>query len=160
MSAFLGSVSDLLGLRLPLPLQSRPAQVSDGTQESTRETQALSLKRGAPCLSTHWTTQERPPPHTPLRPPCCQSLGTATCHRPGYRGKTKPKEIKTRQSVSAGWEGPLGLSPVTRRFVQGDWWRLPKSPLTSPSTRLRRQRFSAGDEGLRCRNTEPNQIES
>ena len=34
--AVLGSVSDLLGLRLPLP-RSRPAQISDGTQDSTFE---------------------------------------------------------------------------------------------------------------------------
>jgi len=34
--AFLGSVSDLFGLRLPLPLQSRPAQISDGTQEGNK----------------------------------------------------------------------------------------------------------------------------
>ena len=34
--AVLGSVSDLLGLRLSLPLQSRPAQISDGTQDSTK----------------------------------------------------------------------------------------------------------------------------
>ena len=33
--ALLGSLSDLLGLRLSLPLQSRPAQISDGTQQST-----------------------------------------------------------------------------------------------------------------------------
>jgi len=30
-----GSLSDLLGLRLPRPLQSRPAQISDGTPDST-----------------------------------------------------------------------------------------------------------------------------
>jgi len=29
------SISDLLGLRLSLPLQSRPAQISDGTRDST-----------------------------------------------------------------------------------------------------------------------------
>ena len=33
----LGSVFDLLVLRLSLPLQSRPAQISDGTQDSTDE---------------------------------------------------------------------------------------------------------------------------
>jgi hypothetical protein len=32
-----GSLSDLLGLRLPLPLQSRPAQISDGPQGSTKQ---------------------------------------------------------------------------------------------------------------------------
>jgi len=39
----LGSLSDLLGLRLPLPLQSRPAQISEGTQDSTK---GLALCRG------------------------------------------------------------------------------------------------------------------
>jgi iron complex transport system substrate-binding protein len=33
--AVMGSVSDLLGLRLSLPLQSRPAQISDGTHDSS-----------------------------------------------------------------------------------------------------------------------------
>ena len=33
----LGSLSDLLGLRLSLPLQSRPAQISEGTQDSTEQ---------------------------------------------------------------------------------------------------------------------------
>ena len=33
----LGSLSDLFGLRLPLPLQSRPAQISDGTQDGTEQ---------------------------------------------------------------------------------------------------------------------------
>ena len=33
--AALGPFSDLLGLRLPLPLQSRPAQIYEGTQGST-----------------------------------------------------------------------------------------------------------------------------
>jgi len=33
----LGSLSDLLGLRLPLPLQSRPAQIYDGTQDSAEK---------------------------------------------------------------------------------------------------------------------------
>jgi hypothetical protein len=37
-----------------------------------------------------------------------------------------------------GREGPLVRSPVARRFVQGDSWRLPESPRTNPSTRLRR----------------------
>ena len=32
-----GSLSDLLGLRLPLRLQSRPAQIGDGTRDSTDE---------------------------------------------------------------------------------------------------------------------------
>ena len=32
-----GSLSDLLGLRLSLPLQSRPAQISDGTQDRTEQ---------------------------------------------------------------------------------------------------------------------------
>ena len=35
--AVLGSLSDLLGLRLSLPLQSRPAQISEGTQDSTEQ---------------------------------------------------------------------------------------------------------------------------
>jgi hypothetical protein len=30
-----GSLSDVLGLRLSLPLQSRPAQISEGTLDST-----------------------------------------------------------------------------------------------------------------------------
>jgi hypothetical protein len=33
----LGSLSDLLGLRPSIPLQSRPAQISDETQDSTEE---------------------------------------------------------------------------------------------------------------------------
>jgi hypothetical protein len=33
----LGSVSDLPGLRLSLPLQSRPAHISDGTHDSTEQ---------------------------------------------------------------------------------------------------------------------------
>ena len=32
-----GSLSDLLGLRLSLPLQSRPAQISEGTLDSTEQ---------------------------------------------------------------------------------------------------------------------------
>jgi hypothetical protein len=38
-----GSVSDLLGLRLSLPLQSRPAQISDGAPNSTEQ---LKLGKG------------------------------------------------------------------------------------------------------------------
>jgi len=34
--AVLGSLSDLLGLRPSLPLQSRPTQISDGTQNSIK----------------------------------------------------------------------------------------------------------------------------
>ena len=37
LCAFHGPVSDLLGLRLPLPLQSRPAQISGGPMESTQQ---------------------------------------------------------------------------------------------------------------------------
>jgi len=33
----MGPLSDLLGLRLPLPLQSRPAQISEGTHDGTDE---------------------------------------------------------------------------------------------------------------------------
>jgi hypothetical protein len=40
---FLGSLSDLLGLRLSLPLQSRPAQISEGTQESTEQLELCQL---------------------------------------------------------------------------------------------------------------------
>ena len=36
-TAILGSLSDLLGLRLSLPLQSRPAQISEGTQDSSEQ---------------------------------------------------------------------------------------------------------------------------
>jgi hypothetical protein len=37
LRTFLGSLSDFLGLRLALPLQSRPAEISEGTQESTEQ---------------------------------------------------------------------------------------------------------------------------
>ena len=51
-------------------------------------------------------------------------------------------------------------SPVRRRFVRGDWWRLPESPRTNLGIRLRRLLPFAGDEGLCCRNMEAKQIES
>jgi len=44
-----GSLSDLFGLRLPLP-RSRPAQISEGTRDSTEQ---LDLRQGnIPKVST------------------------------------------------------------------------------------------------------------
>ena len=48
----LDSLSDLFGLRLPLPLQSRPAQISAGTQDSTNQFR-LPKKHSDSLLSTH-----------------------------------------------------------------------------------------------------------
>ena len=46
----LGPLSDLLGLRFPLPLQSRTAQISDGIQACTKH---LHVLLGNDFLSTH-----------------------------------------------------------------------------------------------------------
>jgi hypothetical protein len=48
-----GSVSDLLGLRLPLP-RSRPAQISDGTLDTAEQL--------TPILSNKQTDVHREPP--------------------------------------------------------------------------------------------------
>jgi len=47
------SLSDLLGLRLSLPLQSRPAQISEGTPDSTDELEhpEITLRRSPLPLS-------------------------------------------------------------------------------------------------------------
>jgi len=47
----LDSLSDLLGLRLPLPLQSRPAPISDGIQARTEQ---LELYQGKMAIVSCW----------------------------------------------------------------------------------------------------------
>jgi hypothetical protein len=57
-----GPLSDLLGLRLPLPLQSRPAQLSDGTLYST---ELLDLGLGNIAIASCRPTWPRPDPRPP-----------------------------------------------------------------------------------------------
>ena len=150
VGAVLHSLSDLLGLRLPLPLQSRPAQISEGMQNSTDHLRSIP-EHGNSCLWAHSVRPEgkigdvldfpnffRKSGKSRTSPKCVEmSRPPASADAPGLRARAR---VRARKQ-------PLAIGPTPNTSSAWSVFRPRPPPRPRPRNRERGCRVASTGSG-------------